>query len=107
MSEELFYPNTRVDGQNRPLSGASKYVLRFENDQIPPVSVFCNLAMYDDKEFFIENDFKRYTIGSTTDELKTDADARSRSTSTTRIPAPTSSRIGRRRQPMASTYRET
>ena len=49
-------------------------MLRFENDQIPPVSVFCNLAMYDDKEFFIENDFKRYTIGSTTDGLKTEAD---------------------------------
>ena len=30
--------------------------------------------MYDEKEFFIENDFKRYSIGSTTDGLKTDAD---------------------------------
>jgi len=30
--------------------------------------------MYDDKEFFIENDFRRYSIGSTTDGLKTAAD---------------------------------
>jgi hypothetical protein len=70
----LFYPNTRVDGQNQPLTGANKYVLRFEKGKMPPVSVFWNRSMYDDKEFFIENDFKRYTIGSTTDGLKTDAD---------------------------------
>ena len=30
--------------------------------------------MYDDKQFFIENDFKRYSIGSTTDGLKAEAD---------------------------------
>ena len=72
--EQLFYPNVRVDAQNRPLTGSNKYVLRFEKDKIPPVSVFWNMSMYDDKEFFIENDFKRYSIGSTTDGLKTDAD---------------------------------
>ncbi len=38
------------------------------------MSVFWNMSMYDEKEFFIENDFKRYSIGSTTDGLKTDAD---------------------------------
>jgi hypothetical protein len=54
--EQLFYPNARVDEQNQPLSGANKYVLRF------------------DKEFFVENDFKRYSIASTTDGLKSDAD---------------------------------
>jgi hypothetical protein len=30
--------------------------------------------MYDDKEFFIENDFGRYSIGSITDGLKTSDD---------------------------------
>jgi hypothetical protein len=38
------------------------------------VSVFWNLNMYDEKEFFIENDFKRYSIGSTTDGLKKGSD---------------------------------
>jgi hypothetical protein len=71
--EEILNPNTRVDDQGAPLSGASKYVLRFDKDQIPPVSVFWNLNMFDEKEFFIENDFKRYSIGSTTDGLKKDA----------------------------------
>ena len=72
--EQLFYPNTRVDDRNQPLSGANKYVLRFDKGKLPPVSVFWNMSMYDDKEFFIENAFKRYSIGSTTDGLKADAD---------------------------------
>jgi hypothetical protein len=68
------YQNTRIDDQGAPLTGAYKYVLRFARDQIPPVSVFWNLNMYDEKEFFIKNDFKRYSIGSTTDGLKTASD---------------------------------
>jgi hypothetical protein len=74
VSEQLFYPNTKVDDKNAALSGANKYVLHFDKDKIPPVSVFWNLAMYDEKELFIENGFKRYTIGSTTDGLKKNAD---------------------------------
>jgi hypothetical protein len=72
--EEILYPNTRVDDQGGPLSGANKYVLHLDKDKIPPVSVFWNLNMFDEKEFFIENDFKRYSIGSTTEGLKTNTD---------------------------------
>ena len=72
--EEILYPNTRVDDQGAALSGANKYVLQFDKDKIPPVSVFWNLNMYDEKEFFIENEFKRYSIGSTTDGLKKGGD---------------------------------
>jgi len=72
--EEILYPNTRVDEQGAPLTGTKKYVLHFDKDKLPPVSVFWNLNMYDEKEFFIENDFKRYSIGSTTDGLKKNPD---------------------------------
>jgi hypothetical protein len=72
--EEILYPNTRVDDQGAALSGANKYILQFDKDKIPPVSVFWNLNMYDEKEFFIENEFKRYSIGSTTDGLKKGGD---------------------------------
>ena len=74
VAEQLFYPNVRVDAESRPLTGTNKYVLRFEKDKIPPVSVFWNMSMYDDKESFIENDFRRCGIGNTTDGLKTDPD---------------------------------
>jgi len=72
--EEILYPNTRVDDKGQPLNGANRYVLHFDKDKLPPVSVFWNLNMYDEKEFFIENDFKRYSIGSTTDGLKKNPD---------------------------------
>jgi hypothetical protein len=72
--EEVMYPNCSVDADNKPFTGANQYVLRFEKGQAPPVAVLWNVSMYDDKQFFIENDFKRYSIGSTTDGLKTGAD---------------------------------
>lgn len=72
--EEILYPNTRVDDKGADLSGANKYILHFDADKLPPVSVFWNMSMYDEKEFFIENDFKRYSIGSTTDGLKKNPD---------------------------------
>jgi len=72
--EQLFYPNTRVDDQGRALSGSHRYVLRFDKGRQPPVAVFWNVSMYDEKEFFIENPTGRYSIGSTTDGLKTAED---------------------------------
>jgi hypothetical protein len=72
--EEILYPNTRVDETGTPLTGERKYVLHFDKDALPPVSVFWNMSMYDDREFFIENEFKRYSIGSTTEGLKADPD---------------------------------
>lgn len=74
LPEEIIYPNTRVDDKAAPLNGAHKYVLHFDKDQLPPVSVFWNLAMYGDDMLYIENDFRRYSIGSTTDGLKKNAD---------------------------------
>jgi len=72
--EEILYPNTQVDDKGSPLSGANQYVLHFGKDEMPPVSVFWNMSMYDEKQFFVENAFKRYSIGSTTDGLKKDPD---------------------------------
>lgn len=72
--EEILYPNCRVDESGTPFTGQNKYVLHFDKEKIPPVSVFWNLNMYDEKEFFIENTINRYSIGSTTDGLKKNAD---------------------------------
>src|SRR5579862_4283586 len=53
---------------------SAKYVLHFDVGNLPPVSVFWNMAMYGSDMLFVENDFGRYSIGSTTDGLKPDAD---------------------------------
>ena len=74
LAEQALYPNTRVDDAGQPLSGTNRYVLHFDKATVPPVSFFWNLSMYDDKALFIENPQKRYSIGSTTDGLKADAD---------------------------------
>jgi len=70
LSDQVIYPNCSVDDRNEPLNGARKYVLHFEAEQLPPVSVFWNMAMYGSDMLFVGNDFGRYSIGSTTDGLK-------------------------------------
>jgi hypothetical protein len=74
MSDQVLYPNTSVDEKGEALTGARKYVLHFDVGNLPPVSVFWNMAMYGSDMLFVENDFGRYSIGSTTDGLKPDAD---------------------------------
>lgn len=70
LSDQVIYPNTSVDDKGEKLNGARKYVLHFDAGQEPPVSVFWNLSLYGPDMLFVENDLKRYSIGSTTDGLK-------------------------------------
>ena len=74
LSDQVLDPNTSVDEKGEGLTGARKYVLHFDKGQLPPVSVFWNMAMYGSDMLFVENDFGRYSIGSTTDGLKPGAD---------------------------------
>ena len=74
LSDQVLYPNTSVDDKGEPLSGARKYVLHFDAGKLPPVATFWNLAMYGSDMLFVENDFGRYSFGSTTDGLKKNAD---------------------------------
>ena len=74
LSDQVLDPNTSVDDKGEGLTGARKYVLHFDKGQLPPVSVFWNMAMYGSDMLFVENDFGRYSIGSTTDGLKPGAD---------------------------------
>ena len=46
----------------------------FDAGKLPPVATFWNLAMYGADMLFVENDFGRYSFGSTTDGLKTSSD---------------------------------
>jgi hypothetical protein len=59
-----------VDGKGDALTGANRYVLHFDPGRLPPVIVFWNMAMYASDMLFVENDFGRYSFGSTTDGLK-------------------------------------
>ncbi len=74
LAEEVVYPNAAVDDKGEPLNGANRYVLHFDKDRIPPALQFWNLSLYGDDMYFVDNDFGRYSIGSTTDGLKKNAD---------------------------------
>lgn len=61
--EEALYPMAPVDSEGKPLSGASRYVLHFDKEQIPPADAFWSLTMYGADQFFVANPLGRYAIG--------------------------------------------
>jgi len=74
LSNEVLYPNSSVDDMGEALTGARKYVLHFEADKLPAVSVFLEPGYVRRRHAFCRNDFGRYSIGSTTDGLKSNPD---------------------------------
>jgi len=62
LDADALYPSTFVDGDDDILNGANNYVLHFEEEQIPPVSAFWSLTMYDGN-FFYDNEINRFAIG--------------------------------------------
>ncbi len=63
---EAMYPMTRVDATGETLDGSKhNYTLTFPAGQLPPVSAFWSVTMYDGKsQFLIENPINRYLINS-------------------------------------------
>src|SRR5262249_21288646 len=59
LTEDAVYPIAFTDAAGKDLTGANKYVLHFEKDQIPPVKAFWSLTMYNQDLFFVENPLKR------------------------------------------------
>jgi hypothetical protein len=69
--EEAIYFNADKDVSGQPLDGAYAYTVRFAEGELPPVDAFWSLTMYDGKTFFmVENEKKRYAIGSQTPGLQ-------------------------------------
>jgi hypothetical protein len=73
LPEDAIYPISFVDGKGKPLSGANKYVLRFEKGKTPPADAFWSITMYDKDGFQVPNPINRYALSSYSD-LKRNAD---------------------------------
>jgi hypothetical protein len=73
LPQDAVYPSAYVDGEGKPLTGANKYVLRFEKGAVPPVNAFWSVTMYDPDSFFVANPLNRYALSSWM-PLKRDAD---------------------------------
>jgi hypothetical protein len=63
LPEDAIYPRATTDVAGQPLTGAIRYVIRFDKDQLPPVNAFWSLTMYNDKQAFVQNPINRYAIG--------------------------------------------
>lgn len=64
---EAIYPTYFVDNEGRKLDASgNSYKIVFEADQLPPVSAFWSLTMYDGKtQLLVENSLDRYLLNST------------------------------------------
>ena len=61
--EDAVYPLTLLDSDGKKLDGASKYVLRLEKQEIPPVNAFWSLTLYDKDSYLVPNPIDRYALG--------------------------------------------
>ncbi|MGB8741875.1 MAG: DUF1254 domain-containing protein [Xanthobacteraceae bacterium] len=73
LPQDAVYPTSLKDADGNAYDGADKYVMRFAKGQMPPVSGFWSLTMYDSNYFFVANPINRYSI-SARQSLKTNAD---------------------------------
>jgi len=71
--QDAVYPTSEVDGENKPYSGANKYVMHFNKGEMPPVDGFWSLTMYNGEYFFVDNPLNRYTVSSRS-KFKTNPD---------------------------------
>jgi hypothetical protein len=62
------------DSKHRALTGAHSYRVRFAPGQLPPVSAFWSLTLYDSRLLFYPNSLNRYAVGDRTAGLKRDRD---------------------------------
>jgi hypothetical protein len=55
---------TYTDADGQPLDAAHRYTLTFDVKNLPPVTDFWEIAMYDPNGYFIDNELNRYAVNS-------------------------------------------
>ena len=65
--EDAVYPIIKIDDNGDAFNGSHKYVLHFNKDELPQVSGFWSLTMYNEKMLFADNPIQRYAIGDRDD----------------------------------------
>ena len=62
--QDAVYPTSLKAADGDAYDGAGKYVMRFAKGQMPPVSGFWSVTMYDSNYFFVANPINRYSISA-------------------------------------------
>jgi hypothetical protein len=63
-AQDAIYPTSVADADGKPYDGTNRYVMHFDQGQMPPVNGFWSLTMYDGGYFFVPNKLNRYTLSS-------------------------------------------
>ena len=53
-----------IDADGKPLNGKNKYTLTFDMNDLPPVTQFWSIPIYDANGYFVANEINRYTVNS-------------------------------------------
>jgi hypothetical protein len=61
--DDAFYPSIGGGFNDGKLDSGTRYVVRFEKDQLPPARAFWSLTLYDDRQLFAANAISRYALG--------------------------------------------
>jgi hypothetical protein len=64
LPEDAIYPLNLADDTGKPLDGANKYAIHFAKDEIPPVSAFWSITLYDTEGFQVANPLNRFAVSS-------------------------------------------
>lgn len=64
LPEDAIYPLNLADSDGKPLDGANNYVLHFDKSEIPPVSAFWSVTLYDHAGFQVANGLNRFAVSS-------------------------------------------
>jgi hypothetical protein len=102
LPEDAIYPLNLADETGRPLDGANRYVLHFENSATPPVNAFWSVTLYDAEGCPTASTGSPSAAGCRSNTTPT---APSISISRMKAPAPTRKRTGCRHPKGRSTSR--
>jgi hypothetical protein len=73
-SEETRYIYTDFDSDGQRLNGSQAYTVTFPKGETPPVSGFWSLTLYNKEHLFSPNPINRYSLGTKSKSMKTNAD---------------------------------
>ena len=64
LPEDAIYPLNLGDESGKPLDGANRYTIHFEEGATPPVRAFWSLTLYDPEGFQVANALNRFAVSS-------------------------------------------
>jgi hypothetical protein len=62
--KDVTYPTAFLDGDDKPLDAAHRYVLHFDAGKTPPTNVTWSLSAYDPDGFYVPNALNRFNLAA-------------------------------------------